>query len=229
MDLSRFGHVAVHPRGGAYVTTSSARGVFFDSIYHSAAVVGINTSAMIEAGIVGRVSHTIITSDFADTQEGTLHFDYLVRDGFVKVARDLAEHNRQLRGTLDAGADGQAHVRAFVQNFIRPQGIGEASTPRVANAIEELARMQATPARIESFSPAVKWLVLTPLAASCWSGEFVLRACRKAYYTVLFGAGLVQKLFTGKSTLGKKPKPKINVSPEKATPTEERPPLRKSA
>ena len=50
-----------------------------------------------EAGIVGRVSHTIITTDFADTQEGTLHFDYLVRDGFVKVARDLAAHCQQRR------------------------------------------------------------------------------------------------------------------------------------
>ena len=42
----------------------------FDSLYYSAAVVGINTSAMIEAAILGKPVLSLMTGDFAGTQEG---------------------------------------------------------------------------------------------------------------------------------------------------------------
>ena len=42
------------PRRGYNPIDPDNRADFFDSIYHSAAVVGINTSAMIEAAIIGR-------------------------------------------------------------------------------------------------------------------------------------------------------------------------------
>ena len=55
-----------------------ARADYFDSIFHSAAVVGLNTSAFIEAGIVGRPVLTIVVPEFVENQHGTVHFDYLV-------------------------------------------------------------------------------------------------------------------------------------------------------
>jgi hypothetical protein len=179
VDLSHYPNVTVFPRGGAYVTTDDAKADYFDTIYHSAAVVGINTSALIEAGIVGKTSHTILAPEFADTQEGTLHFEYLIRDGYLKVARDLDEHCRHLRETLDAGAEGQAHVKKFVGAFIRPHGLGRACTPIVADAIEELARRPALPKPAPTAGTYSARLCLLPVAISGYLCELAYRACRK--------------------------------------------------
>ena len=47
-------------REGGLPVTDEARTVFFDSLAHSAAVVGINTTAMIEAAIVGKSVLTVL-------------------------------------------------------------------------------------------------------------------------------------------------------------------------
>ena len=68
----------VFPRGGDNPIDPANRADFFDSIYHSAAVVGINTSAMIEAAIIGRPVCSMLAEEFAGTQEGTIHFHHLL-------------------------------------------------------------------------------------------------------------------------------------------------------
>jgi hypothetical protein len=50
-----------------------SRADYFDSMYHSATVVGLITSAFIEAGIVGREVHTVLEPEFEDNQLGTVH------------------------------------------------------------------------------------------------------------------------------------------------------------
>ena len=54
VDLAGFDNVAVWPPAGAQPDAGKARADFFDSLFHSAAVVGINTSALIEAAILGK-------------------------------------------------------------------------------------------------------------------------------------------------------------------------------
>lgn len=179
VDVSRFARVAVFPRGGAYVTTEEAKADYFDSIYHSDAVVGINTSALIEAGIIGRTSHTILAQEFADTQEGTLHFEYLVRDGYLKVARDFGEHVRQLRATLDEGEAGKEHVRRFVGAFIRPHGLHLPCTPIVADAIEEIARRPRPEPQAATLATHLARLGLLPGAIVVLAVELACRAVRK--------------------------------------------------
>jgi hypothetical protein len=113
----------------------------FDAVYHSAAVVGLNTSAELEAAIVGRPVFTILAGDQAEGQEGTIHFRYLLKEqhGFVEVAPDFDTHRRQLsaaiRGEYDAGA-----MRHLVHRFVRPHGGAQPATPLLVSAIEELAR-----------------------------------------------------------------------------------------
>ena len=61
------------------------------------AVVALNTSAELEAGIAGRPVFTVLANDqAADGQAQTLHFNYLLREhgGFVSYAVDLAQHRR---------------------------------------------------------------------------------------------------------------------------------------
>jgi hypothetical protein len=140
--------VAIWPRAGALPVTDEARADFFDSLAHSAAVVGINTTAMIEAAIVGKSVLTVLSAEFA--QESTLHFDYLLDEngGFLHVAASLDEHLRQLAHVLGKDAAGAERRRRFVESFVRPHGLDRPATPIFADAVEELATLQVqTPPR----------------------------------------------------------------------------------
>jgi len=140
-------NVVVWPPAGAQPDSGTARTDFFDSLSHAAAVVGINTSALIESGIVGRSVFTLLDPDFAGTQEGTLHFHYLLREngGFLHVAHEVDEHLDQLASALRGNPADVEQTRAFVQSFVRPQGLDLPSAPIVASAIEELAALGRRP------------------------------------------------------------------------------------
>jgi hypothetical protein len=113
----------------------------FDTVYHSAAVVGLNTSAELEAGIVGRPVFTILAGDQAKGQEGTVHFKYLLKEhhGFVEVAPDFETHRRQLSAAVRGQYDADA-FRRLVERFVRPHGWTQPATPLLVAQIEELAR-----------------------------------------------------------------------------------------
>ena len=139
VDLSGYGDAVVWPRAGALPVTEDGRAVFFDSLAWSAAVVGINTTAMIEAAIAGKSVLTVLAPAFA--QETTLHFRYLLEEngGFLHVASSLDEHVRQLAGALErADADAEQR-RRFVASFVRPHGLDRPATPILADEVEKLA------------------------------------------------------------------------------------------
>lgn len=119
-----------------------SRADYFDSIYYSAAVAGLNTSAFIEAGIVGRPVMAILPEEFRSNQEGTLHFRYLttVGGGLLTVARSLDEHERQM-GAILGGAEPALleRQRGFIRAFVRPHGLDVPATAIMADAIERLA------------------------------------------------------------------------------------------
>ena len=164
-DLSPFENVVVFPRGGQHPDVGDAEAVFFDSMAHSTAVVGINTSAQIDAAIVGKPVFTVRT--FAQSQEGTLHFHYLLREngGFVRDAGNLDEHVAQLRDALADRGSYEGEIESFVSSFVRPHGIDRPAAPLVADAIEAVAAVRPRPRR---FSPTVAVLhaLLWPIAAS---------------------------------------------------------------
>lgn len=113
----------------------------YDTVHHSAAVVGLNTSAQLEAGIAGRPVLTMLVPEFADGQQGTLHFHYLLKDhgGFVELAADFDTHRQQLAEAV-AGNYDSARIRTFVQEFLRPLGVDRPVTPIMADTVEAFAR-----------------------------------------------------------------------------------------
>jgi hypothetical protein len=163
VDLSRFGNVAVFPRGGANPVDREARAEYFDSMFHSAAVVGVNTSGLIESGIVGRMVFTVLDEAFAGTQEGTLHFRHLqtVNGGLLHVARTLPEHYAQLADLLAGRTAVDDRGRRFVEAFIRPRGLDVPAAEICADALEAEGRRGGT--REAARAPVWRAL-LTPLA-----------------------------------------------------------------
>src|SRR5215204_450152 len=135
------------PRAIVLKTSDRARQGLFESLYHSAAVVGLNTSAELEAAIVGRPVYTVIAGDdAADGQSSTLHFHYLLEEqgGCVQRANSLGAHIAQLQGELDRPRD-RSNIRRFAGEFLRPHGIDQPVAPVFADAIERTVRGGAQP------------------------------------------------------------------------------------
>ena len=124
----------------------------FDSVFHSAAVVGLNTSAELEAGIVGRPVFTVLAGDHAEGQQGTIHFQYLLKErgGFVEVAPDFETHRRQLAAAVRGDYDSAA-IRDFIERFLRPHGRTQPATPLLVNAIEDFVRSAIAPQRADAY------------------------------------------------------------------------------
>lgn len=140
VDSSHLGNVVIFPQQGSVPIEESAKSDFFDSLHHCSAVVGLNTSAFIEAGILGRPSYSILCPEFKNTQEGTLHFHYLVEGGLLHVSDNFKEHLNQLSKTLDGNSNSEGKIRDFINSFVRPHGIDVACTPILADAIERLGK-----------------------------------------------------------------------------------------
>jgi hypothetical protein len=149
LGLDVAGSTAVFPRGGAAPTTDERKRDYYDSIHHAAAVVGINTSALIESAIVGRPVFTLLAREFRATQEGTLHFSHLTGDageGVLGVARTWEEHEEQLAAALVANDEAAWRNAAFVDSFVRAPS-GASATPLLADGIEELVGVRASTRR----------------------------------------------------------------------------------
>jgi hypothetical protein len=142
IDLSQFDAVSLY---GSNPKDPESREDYFESLFYSSAVAGLNTSAFIEAAVVGRPVHTILTPEFHDNQEGTLHFHYLLRvgGGVLHAARTLTEHHAHLADSLQRPAAARDATLPFVREFVRPQGLDRLATPILCDALEDLARTPA--------------------------------------------------------------------------------------
>ncbi len=133
--------VAVYPLEGANPTSEQLRNDYFDSLHHCAAAIGINSSSMIEAAIVGRPVHTLLAPQYWKTQRGSLHFRYLLPEngGMLKVASTIEQQAPQIARSLADGAEEARENMRLIEHFIRPHGIDVLATPRLVETIETLA------------------------------------------------------------------------------------------
>lgn len=140
-DLLGLGNIKIYPEAGANPVDKKAKSDYYDSMYHSRIVVGANTSGMVEASILGKPVHTVLLDEWADTQEGTIHFNYLtsVSGGLLHVARDLDEHATMVGKALRDPDQPCIRSRSFVSGFIRPADLMDTPGETFVNAVEELA------------------------------------------------------------------------------------------
>lgn len=153
--IAAFGNVVVRPESGGYPVTEENRRLYFDSIHHAAAVVGINTSAMLEAAIIGRPCFTIRDAETEQAQEGMLHFAYLTSYGFVRPADDMASHLDALAAALRGDTEAKAPP-ASVEAFLRPHGLDRPAAPILADAVEAAAALKPQGLGLPDASPALR-------------------------------------------------------------------------
>jgi hypothetical protein len=157
------------PRSNYNPMDEANRDDFFDSISHATAVVGINTSAMIEAAIIGRPVFSMLAEEFAGTQQGLIHFHYLAVEngGCVRVASTIGDHIRQLSERLRDSAEAHAETQRFVSHFVRPYGLDRPATPIFVDRVERLA---AAPAPAPQPTPAWTYLLRSVVLGAAFIG-----------------------------------------------------------
>jgi hypothetical protein len=158
-DIDEPGRIAVWPRGGVAPTDPQSKHDYFDSLYHAAAVVGINTTALVDSAIVRRPVFTMVSEQFRDTQTGTLHFTYLAREegnGLLNVAQSWDEHFSQLGAAVRSVDGHREQIDAFLRAFIRPHGLEQPAAPLAIDAIEQVARGDKEAVRPRG---PVRWMV----------------------------------------------------------------------
>ena len=173
VSLDGLASTACWPLEGDAPADAEAKADYFDSLYHADVIVGLNTSAMIEGAIVGRPVHTVLLPEFTESQEGTIHFHYLLNDthGVLRASRSLDEHADDLAATLEGrGADTDRSAR-FVRTFVRPAGL---EIPATARFVDELERLVALPSPVPVTVPPWTHLIRPVL----W--PFALAASAKA-------------------------------------------------
>ena len=144
-DLDKPGHVVVWPRDGAAPTHRQNKEDYFHSLYNAVAVVGINTTALVDSAIVRRPVLTLVGDQFRGTQTGTLHFSYLARkegNGLVSVAHSWEEHLDQLGSTVRSPDECRAQIDSFLKGFVRPHGLEQPAAPLAIDAVERVASLE---------------------------------------------------------------------------------------
>jgi hypothetical protein len=141
--------LVIYPREGALSLSGAEVADYYDSIHHAAAVVGVNTSAMIESAIVGRGVHVLLTKRYRDTQEGLPHFAHLrsAGGGLIELTKKPQGHAaglaRAVRGEdRDVVAE---RSQRFLEAFVRPHGLDRPATALMIDRLERLAEAGVPP------------------------------------------------------------------------------------
>jgi len=161
VSFDGFENVVVH--GGTPIDATS-KADYFDALIFSHAVIGLCTSAFLEAAIAGRPVLTLLLPAYRIHQDGMAHFRYLleVEGGLLHAAPELSAHLRDLAGVLSRSAEREERNVRFLTAFVRPDGLEVPATPAFVSAVEQLAALPRTVdprfARASASQRAVGWL-----------------------------------------------------------------------
>jgi hypothetical protein len=123
------------------VPSSNQAKLLFSSLLRNAfAVVGINTSAFIDAIALDRPCYSVRTDRYDDTHISADHFRHLVNSNAITIARDLETLLTHLAKELGGSFEQVAERRQFVERFLRPRGVDVAAGTVAAKAIAMIAQ-----------------------------------------------------------------------------------------
>jgi hypothetical protein len=137
------GNVRIWPNGSDMPVSAQSRLDFFHSMFFCDGVVGINTSAMLEAAILDKPCVTIMSSHGHGDVTGVGHFHHLMDANFLYVAHGFYEASDRLQLILMGRDEKAEHRKRFVHDFIRPGGLKRRAGSLIAREIEALVLKKA--------------------------------------------------------------------------------------
>jgi hypothetical protein len=131
-------NTVIWPKVGQWVDIPEAKQLYYDTIYHSQAVVGVNTSAFLEAAILDKPCITVLSEQSKAKQTELGHFQHLINGEFLEITTSYQEAASILGSILTGGDVKQAQREKFVEDFIRPCGLNTPASQIMATAIESI-------------------------------------------------------------------------------------------
>jgi len=132
-------NMAFVPEIGNYPNTKGSSELFYDSIHHSEfVVVGVNTSAIIEAMIMGKRGMVVLTDKYKKTQIETVHFRQLFDADALHVVKSIKEFPSAVGASLNGEDPGIKGRKNFIKKYIRPLGLEISAGEAASEFIEEL-------------------------------------------------------------------------------------------
>lgn len=129
--------VFVIPNIGTWSKGSEVIQLYFDTLFYSFAVLGINTSGFIDAVICDKPIVALSDDNFKKTQVETEHFKQLLENDVVEIAK--REDLTRVLAHLLAGKDTRKSKRKnFIRKFIRPTGLENNAGELATHEIESL-------------------------------------------------------------------------------------------
>jgi hypothetical protein len=140
-------HIPVWPRTYGRPDTIAAVSEFRDVLHHAVAVVGLNTTGMLDAVLCDRPCIALTVDRYRRTQTDTTHFQRMRESKALTMAGSVRQAVRKLQRIL-AGEDVTAAARRrFASTYARPRGLNAPAGEAAAIAIE-LAAARLTGAAI---------------------------------------------------------------------------------
>lgn len=126
------------PEIGELPNTETSLQLFYDTLYHSAAVISIGSSGFINALIIDKPAVTVLVDYYKQIQSEAPHFKHLLDSGAIRIAKDFSELPLFLKEVLDGQDAFRRQRQEFIKNFIRPKGLAHTAGEVVAREIENL-------------------------------------------------------------------------------------------
>jgi len=131
--------VRVWPELGTLPTSLDHFQGLVDSLMHSEAALGLNTSAMIDALIARKPCLCLLLPEHTATQNKALHFRELLESGSLYVTRGVEELIQELGSILVDKKDPLQEKRdQFLLRFLWPQGLDKLAGEVGAEALTQL-------------------------------------------------------------------------------------------
>jgi hypothetical protein len=132
-------------------------------------VVGLNTSAFLEAAILRKPVFTVLDPRFYESQRGTFHLDTLLafdgKSGIVRTASDLSQHVADIEQCLNGDAPFRDDEWDFILQFVRPDGENCSATAAACNVLESeaLKRLKRPGKRVKRRQQLLRRLIFSTL------------------------------------------------------------------
>jgi hypothetical protein len=122
-DMTTFENdwIKVFPPKGGRPDMDETRQTYFDTLYHSSVVVGINTTGFLDAAIVDKPCVTLMDDQMRDGQGA--HFNYLIEADYLEIAHNRSETFEIIDRIINGADEKMENRHKFVHQFIRPQGM----------------------------------------------------------------------------------------------------------
>lgn len=127
--------------GGQFPSVGEALQLLYDTFYHAAGVVlGVNTSAIIEAIIFGKPAIAFLTREYRKTQVETQHFQQLMENNVLELADSPKTFLAVVKTILSDRDSRKPNREDFVRNYVRPLGLEKTAGQAVVEEIEKLIK-----------------------------------------------------------------------------------------